>query len=180
MAHLSLKDKLNQAIWLTGAPGCGFNTVGSLLGGFMTDKIGYRDSHLNHREWKVSIPCLRYRITDPELRNPYFYGFGQNFDEMVLEPWSRILVFNVSYPNLLERVTKYRMNNKINDGSTHSEVAKSLFKIQTDVIKSIGSLPRSYILDANPSPNLLVSAIRLWNNDKAVAAGQTSPLITRI
>lgn len=162
MAHRSMKDVTRQAVWITGTPGCGFNTIGAKLGGFMTDLIGYRHSHVNHREWFISLEVLRYKITDPELRNPYFYGFGQNYREVLTEPWKTIFFIRVSKDILLRRVKQYRISQKIKDGDTHKNVGIRLFNLQElffaqaikfmNVVEIDGDLPVSEVVELiNPN-----------------------------
>lgn len=176
MAHISKRDKLNQAIWLTGTPGCGFNTVGSRLGGFMLDWIGYRTTHLKHREWLCSIPILKFKITDPDLKNPFFYGFAQNWSEMANQPWAMIIIMDVSYPQLLKRVTAFRGQNSISDGESHEAVTKSLFSIQQSMLKALGSHPRAHVLKADEPAETLVSAIRTFCDPKQVAKGTANSM----
>lgn len=130
MPHHAVKDREGFAVWITGTPGCGFNTVGELLGSFMLDYIGYRNSHMLPRQWICSLPLLRYKITDPELSNPYFHGFAQNYVDMAKQPWRRIYFIDVPKKQLAERVIAFREANSIKDGSTHKQVVDLLFGLQ--------------------------------------------------
>lgn len=162
MSHHSVEDRLLQATWVTGTPGCGFNTVaGKHLQGFMMDWIGYRTTHLRHREWFISLEVLKYKITDPEMTNPWFYGFGQNWEDIVLLPWHRVVMLTVDYRSLYERVTAYRRDNKIVDGSTIEEVVDGLYDNQEKMRLKLAPFRKVHFLDASRSPEELAMVLNL-------------------
>ena len=132
----------------------------------MTDQIGYRSDHMNNREWKVSIDCLRYRVTDPEMKVPYFYGYGQNDKDIALLPWRKIIFFRCSKAVLLDRVTKYRVSNKIDDGESHESVAAGLFSLQQSFegrLHELSKHKKAYIVsfvNADGTPDEIIAEVR--------------------
>jgi hypothetical protein len=130
MPHSSVKDSENTAIWLIGAPGVGMNTLGAALNGFMLDLIGYRTSHELHREWLLSVECTRYRITDPENRSPYFYGYCNNLGDVAQLPWRMICLLYADPATLMSRVQRYRRSENIRDGVLDSEVCQQILQLQ--------------------------------------------------
>lgn len=133
----------------------------------MLDNIGFRTTHTAHREWLSSIECLKYRITDPESTNPYFYGFAQNYLVMAEQPWREIVFMDVDYEHLLDRVTKYRISAKIKDGESHVKVARSLFdlanKMQAEL--SAGTSWKLTIVDGNHEPDAIVRTVKAHFNN---------------
>lgn len=137
MAHHAIKDQGQQAVLITGIPGTGFQSIASEINAFYTDIIGYRTSHLKPTEWIVSIPILRFKITEPNLDNPFFIGFGQNYIEMCELPWKLVILLVIDDDALIRNVKAYRESEKINDGKTSEEVAKSLLSLQKTMIRHL-------------------------------------------
>lgn len=173
MPHVALKDRLNYASWITGVPGCGFNTLGEKLESFMLDEIGYRSTHLKPKEWISCVPRIRYLITDPERDNLFYHGYAQNYREMAMLPWRTIIFLHCPDDILFERVVSFRKDNEIDDGLSDESVVRSLVREQRYMIDFFESKRQLFyragislrIIDASPSVDRLVdTVIKLINN----------------
>lgn len=161
MSHIIQKAKLNHNVWITGAPGIGFNTVGELLKGFMTDNIGYRTDHKLPRQWFVSIPVLKYKMTEPNDTQRYYYGYAQNFMDIAALPWKHIFVLTAPDEVLTERVLRYRKEEKINDSRPHQEAVTSLINVQKQLLKAFNNAEVKYInIPADALPKAIASVIK--------------------
>lgn len=161
MPHNIAKDRENWAIWITGVPGVGLNSVGEALDGFMTDHIGFRDSHQHPDRWDISTQVLRFRMTNPEEDNPYFFGFGQNYTEVARLPWKYVILLMAGKDQLGERITTYREENQINaDGRETSEVIDSVMIEQTRMLEELPKYSTTHIVDANQPKEAVIEAVK--------------------
>jgi len=133
MAHFSCEDRPNWAVWITGAPGVGMNSLGRVLRSRSIDKLaGYRTSHQKETEWIVSIPKLRYHMLDPNCTSRYYHGFMQNLAQVTALPWYRIICLTADRETLGNRVSQYRVTHPITrrDGLSDHQKAEHLYRTQ--------------------------------------------------
>jgi broad-specificity NMP kinase len=166
MPHNAMEDRENFAIWITGIPGVGLNSVGEGLDGFMTDHIGYRSSHLNPDEWSISYDVLRYKMTDPERENPYYYGFGQNYGAIASLPWKYIIILVASPEVLSERIITYRKEHNI-EGDHEAKVEESI-QAEKLMINELRKLSDVYFVNADEPVEVIIQAIksRKWTKEE--------------
>jgi hypothetical protein len=161
MPHNIVEDRFDWAIWITGSPGVGLNSVGEALEGFMTDHIGYRESHRFPERWEISEKVLRYKMTNPEAENPYFYGYGQNYSNIARLPWKYVILLMTGEEQLGERITTYREEHNINeDGRTTEEVIQSASRDQLRMMEEIPRHATLHLLDASESVESIVANIK--------------------
>jgi hypothetical protein len=140
---------------VTGAPGVGYNTIGSLLKGMAIEEFGYRSTHLKPEEWMISYDVLKYRITNPELTNPYCYGFGQNYLRLATLPWKVVILLTVPPAELERRVLAFRKSHHITD-SDSAAVARAL-----DCQKNmLFQLTKACVIENMESPDKVAQLVR--------------------
>jgi hypothetical protein len=161
MPHEARIDRIKYCVWIAGAPGVGYNTVGEILQGQSIETYGYRTSHRKPKEWYIATDVIRYHITNPELRNPFWYGFGQNWLAIADLPWRRVGVLVVSNDILTERVLEFRRKHQLRLDQD-DEFVNAAIQSQRTILGYLDKLGEPYVrsIDAERSPAQIVQDIR--------------------
>lgn len=163
MPHEAVPDREGWAVWIAGSPGVGYNTVGEILQGRSIEMHGYRSSHQRPLEWNIAVEVIRYEITNPEAKNPFWYGFGQNWSDIASLPWRRIAVLVVADEALTERVLKFRRDNHLRVDQDDVFVRAAL-QTQQMVLAAMERSRIAVALDASVSPRELARHVRVLFN----------------
>jgi hypothetical protein len=159
MPHEACADRLDWAVWIAGSPGVGYDTIGRMLGGKSIETHGYRGSHRRPLEWKIAVEVIRYEITDPTAKNPFWYGFGENWTKIAALPWRGIAVLYLPDDILTERVLRFRRAHGLRldeDGKFVSASIDTQFK----VIDSAEKFDHARLIDASEAPRVIAREVR--------------------